>query len=446
MDPIYLDHAATTPVRDEVRAAMAPFSDRVFGNPSSRHRWGREAAAALAAAREGCAESLGAHPDEIHFTRGGTESDNLAILGRVARLRSDGETPTVVVTAVEHHAVLDAARHATARGAGRLVVLSLTADGVLDLGPLDAALDDGPVVASVMWVNNETGVVLPVDAVAARTSAAGATLHSDAVQAVGKVPVRVDEVSVDLLTVTGHKIYGPKGTGLLFARRGTHLSALLHGGGQEDGLRPGTEDVAGAAGLATALRLAVAEEPAEAARLDALRADLEARLLDGVAGLRVHCASAKRAPHIASVGVPGVDGQVLLAALDLEGVAVSGGSACASGSTRPSHVIAALYGEDDAHAVVRFALGRATTEVDVARAAAVTCAVVSRIREATRTTRTTRTTGTTRATGTTGGSGGSGGSGTSGTSRTLGTPATPGTPDRPGAAGASGISHTKAGA
>jgi cysteine desulfurase len=379
MDPIYLDHAATTPVRDEVRAAMAPFSDRVFGNPSSRHRWGREAATALAEAREACAESLGAHPSEIHFTRGGTESDNLAILGRVTRLRGDGETPTVVVTAVEHHAVLDAARHATARGAGRLVVLSLTADGVLDLGPLDAALADGPVVASVMWVNNETGVVLPVDGVAARTSAAGATLHSDAVQAAGKVPVRVDAVPVDLLTVTGHKIYGPKGTGLLFARRGTNLSALLHGGGQEDGLRPGTEDVAGAVGLATALRLAVAEQPAEAQRLGTLRADLEARLREGVTGLRVHGASADRAPHIASVGVPGVDGQVLLAALDLDGVAVSGGSACASGSTRPSHVIEALYGENDPHAVVRFSLGRATTEADVERAAAVTCAAVSRI-------------------------------------------------------------------
>jgi cysteine desulfurase len=383
MDPIYLDHAATTPVRDEVRTAMAPFLDRVFGNPSSRHRWGREAAAALAEAREECAESLGAHPSEIHFTRGGTESDNLAILGRVARLRGDGETPVLVVSAVEHHAVLDAARHATARGAGGLVVLSLTADGTLDLAALDAALADGPVapvVASVMWVNNETGVVLPVDDVAARTSAAGATLHTDAVQAVGKVPVRVDEVPVDLLTVTGHKIYGPKGAGLLFVRRGTSLSALLHGGGQEDGLRPGTEDVAGAVGLATALRLAVAEQPAEAARLGALRADLEARLHEGVAGLRVHNASADRAPHIASVGVPAVDGQVLLAALDLEGVAVSGGSACASGSTRPSHVIEALYGGDDPHAVVRFSLGRATTEADVARAAAVTCAVVSRIR------------------------------------------------------------------
>lgn len=383
MDRIYLDHAATTPVREEVRAAMAPFLDRLFGNPSSQHSWGREAAAALAEARESCAECLGAHPDEIRFTRGGTESDNLAVLGRLAWLRGDGETPTLIVSAVEHHAVLDAARHATARGAGRLVVLRVDLRGTLDLDALDAALADGPAVASVMWVNNETGIVLPVAEVAARTSAAGATLHSDAVQAVGKVPVRVDRVPLELLTVTGHKIYGPKGTGLLFVRRGTHLSGLLHGGGQETGLRPGTEDVAGAVGLATALRLAVAEHAAEAPRLGALRDDLEARLRDGVADVRVHGGAAARAPHIVSVGVPGVDGQALLAALDLEGVAASGGSACSSGSTVTSHVIAALYGEGDRHAVVRFSLGRATTPADIERAAATTCALVRRIREAT---------------------------------------------------------------
>lgn len=382
MEPIYLDHAATTPMRPEVRDAMAPFMDRVFGNPSSAHRWGRDAAAALADARAECAETLGAHFAEIHFTRGGTESDNLALQGRLAHLRSDGNTPTLVVSAVEHHAVLDAAHHATARGAGRLVILSVSAAGHLDLDALDEALSDPPTVVSVMWVNNETGIVLPVAEVAARTAAAGATLHSDAIQAVGHVPVRVDEVPVDLLTVTGHKIYGPKGTGILFARGGTDLSPLLHGGGQEMRLRPGTEDVAGAVGMAAALRMAVAEQATETVRLSALRDALEARLRIGLEGLRVHGASAHRAPHIASVGVPGVDGQTLLAALDMEGIAVSGGSACSSGSARTSHVLSALYGDDDRHTPVRFSLGRATTEADIERAADVMCSAVERIRGA----------------------------------------------------------------
>jgi cysteine desulfurase len=382
MSPIYLDHAATTPLRDEVRAAMAPYLEGVFGNPSSHHRWGREAAEALANARARCAEQLGADPSEIYFTRGGTESDNLAILGSVARLRGDGLTPTLAVSAVEHHAVLDPARHAAARGAGKLVVLSVSPDGSLDTGLLERELSEGPVLTSLMWVNNETGMVLPVPEVAARTSAAGATLHSDAVQAAGKVHVRTDEVAVDLLTLAGHKIYGPKGTGLLFVRRGTHVSPLLHGGGQERSLRPGTEDVAGAVGFATALELAVTERTAEAPRLHALRESLEARLTGSVPGLRIHGEKATRAPHITSVGIPDVDGQALRAALDLEGIATSGGSACSSGSSSTSHVIAALYGEGDSHAVVRFSVGRATTEEDVERAARVTASTVARIRAA----------------------------------------------------------------
>ncbi|GMV04761.1 MAG: cysteine desulfurase [Gemmatimonadota bacterium] len=379
MDPVYLDHAATTPVRPEVREAMLPYLGGVFGNPSSTHRWGREAAAALAEARAEIAAALGARFPEIHFVRGGTESDNLAVLGRVARLRGEGATPTVAVSAVEHKAVLDAARHATARGAGRFVTLGVAADGALDLDALDVALRDGPAVVSVMWVNNETGSILPVEEVAARTREAGATFHTDAVQAVGKLPVRVDRVDVDLLTATGHKLYGPKGTGLLFVREGTWLSPLLHGGGQERALRPGTEDVAGAVGLAVAIRLALADMETEAARLGALRDRLEASLSDAVAGLRVNGGAGPRAPHIASVAVPGVDGQELVMALDLAGVAISGGSACNSGAGGGSHVIAALYGAHDAHATVRFSLGRSTTLDAVDRVAAVTAGTVARL-------------------------------------------------------------------
>jgi cysteine desulfurase len=276
MKPIYLDHAATTPVRDEVTRAMALCLTESFGNPSSIHRWGRAAAAALDEARDTCAKAIGAKASEVYFVRGGTESDNMAVMGRAARLRSDGQSPTVVVTEVAHKAILDAARQATARGAGRLVTLAVGPDGSLDGGALDLALAEAATVLSVMWVNNETGTIMPVHELARRAGAAGATFHTDAVQAVGKVPVRVDEVPVDLLTLTGHKIYGPRGCGLLYVRSGTHLSPLLHGGGQERGLRPGTEDVAGSVGLATALNLAVEEQEAEATRLGGLRDALEA--------------------------------------------------------------------------------------------------------------------------------------------------------------------------
>ncbi len=380
MTPIYLDHAATSPLRTEVREAMQPYLHESFGNPSSVHRWGRAASAALDEARATCAAALGARPGEIVFTRGGTESDNLAVMGRVARLRADGLEPTVVISAVEHKAVLESAEHACARGAGTLVVLGVTASGEVDLDRLGRAFERGHVLASIMWVNNETGMLLPLARVAERVREAGGTLHTDAVQALGKVPVSVDEPGVDLLTVTGHKIYGPKGAGLLYVRAGTALSPLLHGGGQERGLRPGTQDVAGAVGLAVALDLAVREQAQEAIRLQALRDDLEARVRATVADARINGAAAPRAPHVSSVAIPGVDGAALVARLDLDGVAASGGSACNSGASAGSHVIAALYGSDDPYATVRFSLGRATGTGDVERAAGVLAAAVASLR------------------------------------------------------------------
>lgn len=381
MDPIYLDHAATTPVRDEVRRAMEPFLHRSFGNPSSTHRWGREAAAALADARHAVADALGARFSEILFTRGGTESDNLAIRGWVRSRMDAGQRPSVVTTAVEHKAVLDAARAAAGDSHTRPVVLPVASDGSVDTAALDRALEGGPTLLSAMWVNNETGMILDVPGLAGRVDAAGGVTHTDAVQAVGKVPVDVARVPVDLLTVTGHKIYGPKGTGALFVRRGVEVAPLLVGGGQERGVRPGTEDVAGAVGLATALRLAVEEREDEARRLEALRRELEARLTSTVDGLRVNAGEAPRAPHVSSVAVSDMDGQSLLMALDLEGVAASGGSACQSGAGGGSHVVRALYGEDDRRATVRFSLGRGTTADEVDRAAEVTAAVVARLRQ-----------------------------------------------------------------
>ena len=381
MDPIYLDHAATTPVREEVREAMEPHLHGCFGNPSSPHKWGREAAAALAEARDAVATAVGVRFTEVYFTRGGTESDNLAIRGRVRRLVEEGHAPSVVTTAIEHKAVLNAASAAVSEGARRRVVLEVAPDGSLDEEPLKEALASSePTVVSAMWVNNETGLVLDVPALAGRVREAGGTFHCDAVQALGKLPVRLDEVPIDLLTLTGHKIYGPKSVGVLIARQGTGLRPLLHGGGQEQGLRPGTEDVCGAVGLARAVTLAVAEREATARRLADLRERLEERLIREVEGLRIHAGDARRAPHVSSVGIPGVDGSSLLMSLDLEGVAVSGGSACQSGAQDVSHVIRALYGDDAGIAVVRYSLGRSTTEAEVDRAARATAEVVARLR------------------------------------------------------------------
>ncbi len=378
MRPIYLDNAATTPLRDEVRDAMLPILQEDFGNPSSVHTWGRRASARLEEARERLADALGARRSEIYFVRGGTESDNLAILGRAAAVRATGGSDHAVVSAIEHRAVLEAAAKVAEQG-GRCSVLAVSPDGAVDLDALDEALEDRPAVVSVMTVNNEVGIHLPLEEIAARTSARGVALHTDAVQAIGKVPVRVDTLPVDLLSLTGHKIYGAKGTGVLFVREGVEVSPLIFGGGQERALRPGTEDVAGAVGMSVAVDLAVRERELEAPRLGALRDTLEEHLSNGLDGLRVHGETARRAPHILNVGIPGVDPQLLLAGLDMEGIAASAGSACESGGKGGSHVLEALYGAVDGVAALRFSVGRSTAEDDVLRVAEATLSVVAGI-------------------------------------------------------------------
>ena len=382
MEPIYLDFAATTPVREEVRAAMASCLADTFGNPSSIHRWGRVADDALEEARADVAAALGARPREILFVRGGTESDNLALLGWCRAQLDLGHTPTLAVSAVEHHAVLGAAESAEREGA-RVTTLAVSPAGALDVEAADRALANGPALASIMWVNNETGMLLPLPELVELAARRSALVHTDAAQAVGKVRVDVRDVAVDLLSATGHKIYGPKGTGLLFVREGTPLAPLLHGGGQERGLRPGTEDVSGAVGLATALRLAVEEQRAEAERLTVLRDRLAALLRGSIEGVRINAVEATRAPHVLSVGFLGIeDGSALVMALDIDGVAVSGGSACSSGASQSSHVIRALYGPDDRRATVRFSFGRGSDAAGVERAARATADIVGKMREA----------------------------------------------------------------
>ena len=381
MKAVYLDHAATTPIRNEVREAMEPYLSESFGNPSSLHRWGREASAALEDARATVAEALCANPQEIYFTRGGTESDNLAVLGCCGFMKTHEKRITLVVSAIEHSAVLDPAKLVTEWQGVDLVILPVSQDGVLDQELLKLALESGPTVVSLMWVNNETGLVFPVGEISSLVNELGGTIHTDAVQAIGKIPVSVRESSIHLLTASGHKIHGPKGTGILFVRSGVDLVPLLHGGGQERALRAGTEDVAGAIGFARSVQLAVEEQQQLCKRLTALRAVLERRLLELIPRLRINMRDANRASHISSMAIDDIDGEDLLAALDLEGIAASGGSACESGSTQTSHVITALYGEDNSAATVRFSLGRETTEQDIEQTILKLTSTVARLRE-----------------------------------------------------------------
>lgn len=371
---IYLDHAATTPLRPEARAAMEPYLSDRFGNASSTHAAGRSARTALEDARERIAHVLGAVRSEITFTGGGTEADNLAVLGRW-RARRAG----VAVSAVEHSAVLEAAGEAAREGAD-LTILAVDESGTVDTDALGEALASPQSVVSVMWANNEVGTVQPVAAIAELCREAGVAFHTDAVQAIGHVPVSVADVACDLLSVSAHKFGGPQGVGALFVRRDTELTPLIRGGGQEGGIRAGTANVAGAVGMAQALELAVTGLGDHTDRLETLRDRLERSLVDAVDGLVVNAAGAERSPHILSVAVDGVDADVLLPALDLAGLAVSSGSACHTGAATPSHVLLAMGVERDA--VVRFSLGWTTTAADVDSAASTFAAVLDRVRVA----------------------------------------------------------------
>ena len=377
--PIYLDHAATTPVRAEVRSAMEPFFDTRFGNPSSTHRWGREARAALDEARERIARTLGANPDEICFTSGGTEGDNLAILGAWRARRAEGRT-AVISTPIEHKAILGAVHEAVAEGAQERSI-PVSAAGVANRQALPGLLADDVAVCSVMWVNNEIGTIQPVPEMAEDVKASGALFHTDAVQAFGKVPIDLAALAVDLLTISGHKIGAPKGIGAIFIRRGTPLRPLLYGGSQDRGRRPGTENVAFAVGLARAVELAAAEREASCARLGAMRDRLEQALLAKVPDAVVHGRGAPRAPNILNLSVPGTDSESLLMALDMAGVACSSGSACQSGTVDPSHVLAAMgVPSEIAVSAVRMSLGSLTTDESIDRVAELFPALIAKAR------------------------------------------------------------------
>ncbi len=386
----YLDHAASAPVRDEVVAAMAPFAAQVFGHPSGHHRQARAARQAVEDARDQVAELLGAAPGEVVFTSGGTEADNLAVLGVLgaAARRRAGQETVVVSSAIEHAAVLEACRAAAARLPGvEHALVGVDTLGVLDLERLAEvlaeALDARVSLVTVMLANNEVGTVQPLSDVVALTRrlAPGAVVHTDAVQGAAWLDVALAARGVDLISVSAHKLGGPKGAGALVVREGTELEPLVVGGGQERERRAGTHDVAGAVGLATALALVAKERDAEAVRVGALRDRLADGLLDAVPSVTEAADRKSVVPGTCHLCFEGVDREELVVLLDEAGVCVSAGAACASGALEPSHVLAAMgVPARIARGSIRFSLGHTTSPADVERALAVVPEAVARLR------------------------------------------------------------------
>jgi len=378
----YLDNAATTPVRPEVLEAMLPYlGSEAFGNPSSAHRFGRAARAGIEEAKRAVASAVGAEPNQVVFTSGGTEADNLAIIGAALASRDRGGPFRVAVGASEHKAAL-AAAHAVKHLGGEEIILPVTASGIVEDAALEAALARGGVAAvSVMWVNNEVGTIQPVANIATRCCDAGVLFHSDAVQAFGKVPVSLRDVNCTLLTISGHKIGAPKGIGALIVRDRKAVEAIIHGGGQQFGIRPGTENVPGIIALGVAARLAAEEQQALAGRLRELRDELERRLLAIVPDAVINGWQGERAPHICNVSIPGTDSEALLMHFDLAGIACSSGSACSTGSVEPSHVLAAMgVPRDLGVAALRFSFGKDSTIEDVDAVSQALPRVVEKVR------------------------------------------------------------------
>ncbi|MBK5257423.1 MAG: cysteine desulfurase [Vicinamibacteria bacterium] len=367
MRRIYLDHAATTPLDPEVLDAMLPYLRDHFGNPSSVHSFGQRARGAIDEARARVASLVGARDSEIVFTGSGTEADNLAIVGALqAGAATEAARTDLVTSTIEHHAVLN-----TARGLDRSkhhVALAKVSDaGVVDLHALDAAITAATALVSVMFANNETGVLQPLSDVVRLARSKGALIHTDAVQGLGKVRLDVVSLDVDLMTVSAHKIHGPKGAGALYVRSGTRMTALIRGGSQERNRRAGTENVAGIVGLGKAAELAQARMVQDTRRIEGLRNRLETALIEGIPGRVTRNGSeANRIATTGSLSFKGVSGEDLLIALDLAGIAVSTGAACAAGSPEPSHVLKAMgLPRERVNGSLRFSLGRSTTADEI---------------------------------------------------------------------------------
>jgi len=376
---VYLDHNATTPLDPEVLAAMTPFLAEGFGNPSSLHVWGREARQALERARATIARALGtADKDTVVFTSGGTEADNLALMGVAAAQEKRGHH--VILSSVEHHAVLNAAAHLGRQGFA-VTRLSVDSQGLLDPDDVRRAIRPDTVLVSLMHGNNETGVLFPIASVGRICRERGVTFHTDAVQSFGKLPLDVETLCVDLLSLSGHKIHGPKGIGALFIRRGTRMQSLLHGGAQERSRRAGTENVAAAVGLARATDLSLQDQAGEAGRMADLRDRLERGVMAALPGVLRNGHPTERLPHTTNLAFAGVEAESLILALDLAGIGTSSGAACSSGSLEPSHVLAAMgLPRERVLSSVRFSLGRTTTREEIEHVLEVLPPIVARMR------------------------------------------------------------------
>jgi len=387
MTRVYLDFNATTPVDPAVLDTMLPYLAADFANPSSIHTPGQRARAAVETAREQVAALIGAKPPEIIFTSGGTESDNHAIFGSVAqpllavqRKESATPPPHIITSAIEHEAVLNACQALEKQGVN-VTYLPVDRNGQIDPAALRAAIRPETTLITIMHANNELGTIQPLEEIGRIAKHHKIRLHTDAVQSAGKIPIDVKHFGVDLLSLSGHKIYAPKGIAALYVRSGTKLRQLLHGGHHQRGFRPGTENVAGIVAFGKAAEIAHLSLDTDAKRVRALRDQLEHGLLARIPDARVNGEAAPRTPNTTNITFPGLEGEALLIALDLKGLAVSTGAACSSGAVEPSHVLTAIgFSADDARASLRFSLGRHTTAGEIEFALQVVPAAVAQLR------------------------------------------------------------------
>ena len=378
MRRIYLDYAATTPTHPEVVKAMLPYFTEAFGNPSSIHAYGQEAKGAIEEARVKIANLIGARSEEIVFTSGGTEADNFALKGITFANESKGNH--IITTSIEHHAVLETGRFLEKRGF-KVTYLPVDGHGLVDPDDVRKAITSKTVLISVMHANNEVGTIEPIGGIGRITREAGIYFHTDGVQTVGHIPVDVNELGVDLLSISAHKLYGPKGVGALYIRNGTKLTPFMHGGEQERRRRASTENVPSIVGFGKATELAQQEMSEEAKRLTYLRGKFIQGLLERIDHSRLNGHPTVRLPNNVNISVDFVEGESMLLNLDLEGICASTGSACSSQSLEPSHVLTALgCSHEQAHGSLRFSLGKWTTEEEIERVLDVLPRIVAKLR------------------------------------------------------------------
>ena len=378
MRKVYLDHSATTPMRPEVLEAMLPYYGDQWGNASSVHQWGRSTRSDIEDARARIAAAIGALPQKIYFTAGGTESDNLAVIGAAEARRKFGKH--IITSSIEHHAVLETCEYLEKQGY-EVTYLPVDEYGRVRVADVAAALRPDTILVTIMLANNEVGTLQPIKEISKLTKAAGVWLHTDAVQAVGSIPVDVNDLGVDMLTLTAHKFYGPQGVGALYLRKGVRPKALTHGGSQEKKIRPGTENVPGIMGMARALELAVADMAETDARLTRLRDKMIAGFSESIPEVILNGHPTERLPGNVNMSFLYVEGESLILGLDMVGVGVSSGSACTSGSLDPSHVLMAMgMDHQQAHGSLRLTLGRSTTDEDVDYVLEVLPPIVARLR------------------------------------------------------------------